>query len=175
MSANELFSDGRAVDWGALIARHSRRVMVALLGRRVPVDRAREIVQETWTKLIEKHAQGALAELKLPGLAIVQALFLARDDVRRARRRASEPLLEEPADEHASAETEMVNQQEAQRALGVLQRLPAKSRRVFELAYERSELTHREIAVQVQLSEQRVRQILCEVRKALRQAVEEQS
>jgi RNA polymerase sigma-70 factor (ECF subfamily) len=161
-------------EWAALIARYNRRVMVALLAEKVPIDRARDIAQETWTKLMEKHASGALAELKLPGLAIVQAIFLARDEMRRAQRRPEAPL-PDVADDHDSAERRLVSREEVAAALLALNRLPAKSRRVFQLAYENERFTHQQIAQRVSLSEQRVRQILCEIRKSLRAAVKEPS
>ncbi len=162
------------LNWAELIARYHRRVLVALLAQRVPIERARDIAQETWTKLMEKHASGALAELKLPGLAIVQALFLARDETRRAQRRPESPLAD-IADDHDSAESQLVSREEVAAALIVLNRLPIKQRRIFQLAYEDDSLTHQQIAQRVSLSEQRVRQILCEIRKALRTAVKERS
>src|SRR6185295_3198844 len=87
-------SEAMATDWESLIGRYERRVIVALLGAGVPIERAREIAQETWTKLMSKEARGELREVTLPGLAITQALFLARDEQRRARRRPQVALSE---------------------------------------------------------------------------------
>ena len=159
-------------DWSGAIARYNRRVIVALLARGVPMDRARDVAQDTWTKLMQKYDRGELTEVKLPGLAIRQALFLAADEARRAGRR---PLTDMPADlrdDHSSAEAQLVTHEQVQVALLALQRLPENARRVFELAYEEPGIAHREIAGRIGLSEQRVRQILCEVRKALREALE---
>src|SRR5262245_44923304 len=102
-------------DWDALIAAHGRRVIVAFLGHGVPIDRAKEIAQDTWAKLMERHAHGALSELKLPGLAITQALFFARDEARRDRRRPTGPLPEEErwADPGASAEAELLSREQS--------------------------------------------------------------
>ncbi len=162
-------------DWDELIAVHGRRVVVALLGHGLPLERAKEVAQETWAKLMEQHARGAFAELKLPGLAITQALFFARDEARRDRRRRTAPLPEASevlVDPGGTAETELLSREQSALALAVVQRLPQNARRVFELAYEEPGLPHLEIATRVGLSVQRVRQILCEVRKALREALE---
>jgi RNA polymerase sigma-70 factor (ECF subfamily) len=165
-SRNEL-----AIDWSAAIARHDRRVVVALLGRGVPIERAKEIAQETWARLMQKHAAGELLEVKLPGLAITQALFLARDEARRDLRRPSAELPESLGDGRQSAEAQLLTHEQVQVALLALQRLPENARRVFELAYDEPALTHREIAARVGLSEQRVKQIVCEVRKSLREVL----
>src|SRR5688500_4859484 len=62
--------------WARLIERHDHRVVVSLLARGVPLDRAKELAQETWLRLIENQRAGRLPALSLPGLAIVQAGFL---------------------------------------------------------------------------------------------------
>src|SRR5262245_10499000 len=74
---------GDAEAWAALIERHDRKVVVALLGRGVPLERAREVAQEAWLRLMERQRAGRLTELMLPGLAIVQAAFLAANERRR--------------------------------------------------------------------------------------------
>src|SRR5262245_31417968 len=71
---------GEREAWDALIARHHRRVVVSLLARGLRVDRARELAQETWTRLIQQQQRGLLTELRLPNLALTQAAFLATDD-----------------------------------------------------------------------------------------------
>jgi RNA polymerase sigma factor (sigma-70 family) len=159
-------------DWDTAIVRHNRRVIVALLARGIPIDRAKEIAQETWTRLMQKHRSGELDEVTLPGLAITQALFLAKDDARRVRRRPQAAMPADLRDGHASPESVVSSQEQAKIALLALQRLSENARRVFELAYDDPQLTHREIGNKLALSEQRVRQILCEVRKALRDALE---
>src|SRR5438477_13009186 len=74
---------GSDAAWSTLIARHEHKVKVALLARGVPLERARELTQETWLRLMEQQRAGRLNELSLPGLAIVQARFLAANDRRR--------------------------------------------------------------------------------------------
>src|SRR5262245_60462429 len=71
---------GDAEAWSWLIARHDHRVVVALLARGVPLDRARELAQETWLRLMQSQREGRLRELSLPGLAITQARFLAANE-----------------------------------------------------------------------------------------------
>lgn len=160
------------IDWQDAIARYDRRVIVALLARGVPIERCKELAQETWSRLMQKHKAGELQAVKLPGLAITQALFLAKDEARRDRRRPPGELPNDLDDGRASAEAQLVNHEQVQIALLALQRLPENARRIFELAYDEPSLTHKEIAGRMMLSEQRVRQILCEVRKALREALE---
>src|SRR5688500_4188567 len=65
-----------------LIERHNHRVVVSLLARGLPIDRARELAQETWLRLMESQRAGRLTSLNLPGLAIVQAGFLASNERR---------------------------------------------------------------------------------------------
>src|SRR5688572_200782 len=82
---------GDRAAWEALITRHDRKVIVSLLARGLPIDRAREVAQETWTRLIENQRAGRLREVILPGLAIVQAGFLASSDWRRQLRAPPTP------------------------------------------------------------------------------------
>src|SRR5688500_15774579 len=79
----ELALGGARAAWAGLSRRHHRRVLVALLARGIPADRARDITQETWARLVEHQGAGRLDRLELPGLAIRQATFLALDEARR--------------------------------------------------------------------------------------------
>ncbi|MGD0528051.1 MAG: hypothetical protein ABSE49_23155, partial [Polyangiaceae bacterium] len=74
LCAAALRGDGEA--WSALVQRHNHRVVVALLARGVRVDKAKDIAQEAWMRLVEQQRQGRLERLQLPGLAIAQATFL---------------------------------------------------------------------------------------------------
>ena len=164
---------GSGAAWDALIARHDRKVVVALLARGIRIDRAREAAQEAWARLIARQRKGELARLDLPGLAIVQASFVAIEVARRDAR--IEPLegLDAP-DGAPSAEQRLLSREELVRARAAIDRCPAASRRVFQLVYEHPELPHAEVAAQVGLSVQRVRQILCEVRSVVRAALLEE-
>src|SRR5262245_48815771 len=77
-------SKGTSV-WEDAIQQYDRRVYLSVLALGLSPDTAREIVQMTWTRLIEQHAGGALATLELPGLAIRQARFFALNEHRRSR------------------------------------------------------------------------------------------
>jgi RNA polymerase sigma-70 factor (ECF subfamily) len=168
---------GDRAAWDALIARHDRRVVVSLLARGLPIDRAKEIAHETWIALFERQQRGELGELKLPGLAIAQAGFLALDEHRRAGRadaRRAEASAAEVVADPSSVETRLLDRERLSRAQAALRSLGAGAQRVFGLLYEEERLTHREAAARLGLSEQRVRQTLCEVRGRLRAALEEE-
>jgi len=179
LSQKALAGDRRA--WDALIARHHRRVVVSLLARGIRVDRAQELAQEAWTRLIQQQQRGLLTELRLPNLAITQAAFLAADDARRSRREAIAGNVEElperqhPVDPAVSAERRLLSEEQLARAHEALAGCSPSSRNVFLLACDGQELPHAEVAARVGLSVQRVRQILCEVRKKLRTSLEEES
>ena len=49
--------------WDDAIRRHDRRVYLSVLALGLTPDRAREVVQAAWTRLMEQHASGALVEL----------------------------------------------------------------------------------------------------------------
>ncbi len=167
--------------WDALIARHHRRVVVSLLARGIRVDRAHELAQETWTRLIQQQQRGLLTELRLPNLALTQAAFLAADEARRARRESIAGNVEElperqhPVDPAVSAERRLLSEEQLSPGAGGAGAGARRARAtVFLLACDGQELPHAEVAARVGLSVQRVRQILCEVRKKLRTALEEE-
>lgn len=179
LSQRALTGDRRA--WDALISRHHRRVVVSLLAKGVRVDRAHELAQETWTRLIQQQQRGLLTELRLPNLAITQASFLAADEARRSRRESISGNVEElperqhPVDPSVSAERRLLSEEQLAKAHEALAGCSQSARNVFLLACDGQELPHAEVAARVGLSVQRVRQILCEVRKRLRTALEEES
>jgi RNA polymerase sigma-70 factor (ECF subfamily) len=174
--------EGDTAAWNALIAKHGHRVVVSLLARGVRIDRAKDIAQEAWIRLIEQQRAGRLSHLQLPGLAIAQAAFLSLEAARRDGSRG-EPLpldgdaavgrlatdLVDPA---ADAETRLLTSERVERAEQVLATFAPNARDVFRLTYGGDGLSHADIAKKVGLSLQRVRQILCEVRKELRAALE---
>lgn len=156
--------------WQALIAKYERNVLLSLLARGVRIDRARELMQETWLRLIEQQRQGKLDRLELPGLAIVQARFLELSQQRQLRAAVDE-LTERV--EQITPEHELFSKEQLARAQAVLEHCPPSAQRVFTLVYEQPQLPHQQVAERVGLSLQRVRQILCETRKRLREALEE--
>jgi RNA polymerase sigma factor (sigma-70 family) len=166
---------GDMAAWNALVHKHNHRVVVSLLARGMRIDRAKDIAQDAWLRLIEQQREGRLSHLSLPGLAIAQAGFLALEAARRARR--TEPsddadVAARLADPAASAETKLLAEEQLARAEEVLARCSPSARRVFRLVYGGDGLSHAEVAEEVGLSLQRVRQIVCEVRKLLRAGIE---
>jgi RNA polymerase sigma factor (sigma-70 family) len=172
---------GERAAWDVLISRYHHRVVVSLLARGVRADRAQEIAQETWVRLIQQQQKGQLPELRLPNLALTQAAFLAADEGRRARRESVAGSVEElseahhPVDPSVSAERRLLSEEQLARAQTALKQCSTSAQRVFQLACDGQELPHAEVAARVGLSVQRVRQILCEVRKKLRSALEEEA
>lgn len=159
------------VDWDALIARHQRAVLLTLLSRGVRLDRARDITQETWTRLLLHERAGRLARIEMPGLAIRQALFLAADDARRRRRDVDDAEIAAVIDPAANAEERLVTRAQLETASAELDRCSPKAQAVFELVYDDPSLPHAEAARRLGLSVQRLRQTLCEVRAKLRAAL----
>ncbi len=165
---------GDEAAWNALVARHNQRVVVALLARGLPIERAKDIAQEAWLRLLEQQRAGRLRELKLPQLAITQATFLALDAARRDGRTLALAENFDAADPRPLSEQRLIGEQELARAQRVLQTCSPSARKVFALVYGGGNLSHAEVAEQVGLSVQRVRQIVCEVRKELRRAFDEE-
>lgn len=172
--------DGKREAWSALIALHGRRVELSLVAQAVPPAQAREFAHDAWLRLMQQAAQGRLTYLQLPGLAIRQALFLARA----ARRRRDAAATEEAATEDAAAgglaeedvespEVQFMARERLMRARARVDSLAPSARTVFLLLYAEPQLSHAELAARVGLSVQRVRQIICEVRKELRADLEE--
>ncbi len=154
--------------WQALISRHDRRVVVQLLGRGVPLWRAKELAQEAWMRLLQQARAGRLTSLSLPGLAVAQALFLWREDARRPS--AAAPMAELPDAAAAGPDPEghLLASERLSRANALLRHCSPSAQEVFALYYREPHLAAAEVATRVGLSTQRVRQILCEVRKKLR-------
>ena len=165
---------GERVDWNDLMRRHGHRVVVSLLGRGVAVDRAKDLAQDAWMRIIAQHEAGRLPMMRVPGLVVAQAMFLARDEERRRRRRDAlhAPVLEaracEPPSEHPPLERRIAARQDLRRVLEVVAASYPSARKVFALSYGPRALAPAEIAAELGLSCQRVRQIICELRKRLR-------
>jgi RNA polymerase sigma-70 factor (ECF subfamily) len=165
---------GSRAAWDTLIGRHGRTVVVSLLARGVALDRAKDLAQAAWMRLIEQQRAGKLETLTLPGLAIAQAAFLAREEARQTRREAGLEDAAQVADGTATPEARALGKQQLERARRELATCSGTSREVFRLAYGDTGMPHAEIARRMGLSLQRVRQVLCELRRKLRQAIEEQ-
>ena len=165
--------------WGALAERHGRRLRLALLARGVPPDVAADVAQETWVRLMERQQRGELKELQLPGLAIVQAFFLASDERRRQARASGNVDADVAAldivDGGASVEATVIGRDRLQRVRGVIQALPDKAQGVFHAVFGRADhRSYAEVARDLGLSQQRVKQIVCEIRAKVRAEMEEE-
>ncbi len=190
LSDGELASralEGCADAWDELARRHTRRVIVSLLARGTPLDLAEDLAQEAWLRLIQQQRAGRLVELRLPGLAIAQAQWLARDVARTRMRRevlsgatvrsAGSPgpiAFDSGAVDPASDPEEVASLRERIETIRTeLARCPARAQQVFQEVYGPRQGTHAEVAEELGLSVQRVRQILCETRARLRRALTE--
>src|SRR5713101_1708 len=168
-------------EWSAIIARHDRRVLLSLLARRVRLDRAREICCETWARLYEQHSLGRLNRLELPGIAIVQAAFVAAQDGRHAQvlcihtRLGLAPEVKTLVDPLSSPEERLAVRELLKRANEVLEQCSTRAQAVFQLAYDNPDTPHAELAQRLGLSVQRLRQTLCEVRARIRRTLAEDS
>jgi RNA polymerase sigma-70 factor (ECF subfamily) len=161
--------------WDGLIRAHDHRVRVSLLALGLRPEEAREVAQMTWLALMEKHAGGRLEELALPGLAVAQARFLALDLLRREdaeRRRAERAAAQGAIGEDVIPDGRLAGRDLLDRVASVLASGPKTARTVFLLIHGRG-LAPAEVARQLGLSVQRVRQILCETRKRIRAALPE--
>lgn len=167
---------GDPAAWEVLVRRHDRRVVVFLLARRIPADRARELAHETWIRLIEQQRRGALSSLRLPALALAQAAFLATSDVRRRTAGSGEAPGDEAglADPSPSPEERLASREQLANAERALSSLGPRAQEIFRLAYGEPYPSHAELAQRLGISVQRVRQTLCEVRQHLRAQLEEE-
>ena len=156
--------------WDDAIRTHDRQVYLSVLALGLAPDRAREVTQAAWTRLIEQHAQGKLDQIDLPGLAIRQARFLALNEYQRTkvelRVLAAVPDTPPPDPERALA-----SRQELERVLAALATCSPMARKVFRLVYATPGGSAASAAQAVGLSLQRVRQILCETRAHIRKEI----
>lgn len=164
-----------SVPWDQLIEQHSRRVVVALLARGVPLERAKDLADDAWVRIIQQHRAGRLPELKIPGIVIMQALFLARDAQRVAMRRANvETRLGGDLGIHGETpdvEHQLLAREQLRRIEKVVEAASPTARRVFELSWGDANKSAEEVASEIGISLQRVRQITCELRKRIRTAL----
>ena len=160
--------------WDAQLAAHDRRVLLLLLAMGLRLDQAKDIAQRTWLRLIEQYEAGELPRIELPGLALRQARFLALDELRRLGKNTKLAVVEVELDSGLpSQESALIRREELSLALSALDRCSPSAQRVFQAVYEDPEATHADAAAKLGLSVQRVRQVLCEVRKRLRAAMEQ--
>lgn len=156
-------------DWQLAVKRHTHTVVLSLVARGVRLQRARELTQDTWALLYERHRAGLLGRLEFPGLAIRQAAFLAmKDGVRRAL--PIDEALDLPSGD-PSPDAWVEARQLAALATAQLDTLSPRAREIYQLHLDHPERSHSSLAAQLGLSAQRFRQTLCEVRARLRAAL----
>ncbi|WP_394835103.1 hypothetical protein LVJ94_52255 [Pendulispora rubella] len=158
--------------WNELIASHDRSVFLALLAMGLAPDRARDLAQRTWLTLMERHREGKLASLELPGLAIRQAQFLARDEGRQQVRQRT-LLRDWPGPEGYEDEPRVLAREDVRTVERALRGCAPAARRIFLAVYEESATPHAEMARRLGISLQHLRQTLCDVRRVLRAALED--
>ena len=170
---------GVAEAWNEIVRRHSHRVLVSLLARDVPLELAEDLTQEAWLRLIQGQRDGRIGRMRLPGLAIAQARWLALEAERARRRREQiagpvRPLAEaeEVADSAAGPDRVAAGRDHCETLCRELDRCPPRARDVFVAVYGPRGQSQEDVARKQGLSLQRVRQILCEVRARLRRALE---
>ncbi|MDP1917703.1 MAG: hypothetical protein Q8L14_15785 [Myxococcales bacterium] len=159
--------------WSDSIVQHDHTVVVALLSKGVRLDDARDLAQESWTRLISADRAGRLERIELPGLAIRQAMFLLSERRRLGKRRVEVP----EAEAHELAGTSQPEAIiESRQALAIvaaeLSRATPRAREVMEASLSNA-APHAEHAAALGVSVQRFRQVLCIIRARLRAAVEE--
>jgi RNA polymerase sigma-70 factor (ECF subfamily) len=173
-SLTSLALHGSREAWASLVLRHGHAVVVSLVARGLSVDRAKDLAQAAWTRLVEQQRAGRLESLSLPGLAIAQARFLAQEEARMpGEGNVALDTAPEIADGASDPEVRALGKEQLERAKRELDGCARSAREVFQLAYGGDGLSHAEVAKKSGLSLQRVRQILCEVRKKLRESIEE--
>jgi len=171
--------EGHSTAWDEIVRRHSHRVRLALLARGVPLEAAQDLVQEVWLRLIRQQRAGRLQSLTLPGLAVAQAGWLAREEGRTKSRR--EAILSSTSNTHddvdddpgANPEERAIRRERLDRIRKVLDGSPARARQIFLAVYGPEGRGHAEVARDLGISVQRVRQTLCEVRARVRIALAE--
>jgi DNA-directed RNA polymerase specialized sigma24 family protein len=160
-----------SIDWDAAMQKFGRRVVVSLIAKGALPERAKELAQDAWLRVIQNHRLGRLTEVKLPGVVIKQATFLWQDDRRRCSSRYTHESVDGTVNAHRD-ERELEQQAAARHKLRKVREIIARAhpnaRRVFALMYDGEARSAAEIADEVGLSVQRVRQIACEFRKTLR-------
>jgi RNA polymerase sigma-70 factor (ECF subfamily) len=168
---------GHALAWDEIVRRHGHRVVVSLLARGIALDVAEELTQETWLRLVQQQRAGRLRSLELPGLAVAQACWLAREAGRtRARREALAGRVLSPevgphervTDPSVDPEWQTMQRERLEVVMREIDRCPARAREVFRTVYGERAPSHAEVARDLGMSVQRVRQILCEVRARVR-------
>ena len=158
-------------EWNETIRAYGPRVIAHLAAQGVRIDRAKEIANDAWTRLLEGQRDGRLGEMKMPGLVLQQATYLARDAARRGRWEITGETLPDVVDRAPSMEDVLTSKETLARARQAFDGSPPAEQRIFLALYEEPQRSGRDIAVAFGVSEQRVKQVAYEVRKRIRAAL----
>lgn len=155
--------------WDLIIARYNTLLVAVFIGYSITRHRAYELCQEVWLKLFLKARAGQLESLKVPGLPVRAARYRALDEVRGARPMESLDAEDapEPFDLAPNAEELAARQRSVQLARRMLRALPPRQRQVMALAGVEGR-PQAEVARELGISKQRVKQTLCEARSRMR-------
>lgn len=167
-------STRRSDVWDDAIRRYDRNVYLSVLALGLAPDRAREIAQAAWTRLIEQDARGGLPTLELPGLAIRQARFLGLNELERARTEQRVLAAVPRPAATVDVERQVRSREQISKVLDALASCSPTARKVFGLIYATPGGSPASAAAELGLSIQRVRQIVCETRAQIRRALEEE-
>ena len=174
---------GRTEAWDEITRRYSHRVVVSLLARGMRLDVAEDLTQEVWMRLVQQQRAGRLRVLRLPGLAIAQAGWLAKEANRTSARRSAiagtqvslqaEPRAFEVVDPAMDPEQRAAHRERMETIEKELRRCPRRAQQIFRAVYGPDARAHADLARDLGMSVQRLRQTLCEVRARLRRALDE--
>jgi RNA polymerase sigma-70 factor (ECF subfamily) len=163
------------IDWQACLRTHTHTVVLGLLANGAPLDEARELAHDAFARLFEQWAQGRLTTLDFPGIAMRQAMYLlaVRRRATGLTRTRSAPLDEarELPTAATSPDEALAARQALQHAAVTLETFSPRARNVLEAVLASPDVPHRQLAEAEGLSLQRFRQVLCEVRARLRDAL----
>jgi hypothetical protein len=123
--------------WDEAFRSYQHQVVVSLVAAGVRPDRAVDLAQATWTRLMEQDRAGKLAEVRLPGIALAQARLLALEDRRREVRRPGMSIADDDEMESSAADPEQhaLDREQIERALAVVAAAAPTAQRVFRLVY----------------------------------------
>src|SRR5262245_24730373 len=124
----------QVVDWEVAVRDHNARVVASLLALSVPIHQADELASQAWARLIEQERAGELTEIKLPGLAIKQARFLALSWLKLRTREVG--LSDDVAQASGDPVRALIARRDIEIALGVLATCSPSAQAVFRHVYD---------------------------------------
>lgn len=169
----ELLERARTGDkaaWDRLIPMHSPVLRRSLRRWMLPEERVDDLMQAAWLRLFERSREGRLSQLLLPALVLTTAHRMALDQWRRQLIRQADPLDEgQVKGDTVSAERLVLSRDHLGKVGKALEaRFSPLHLEIFLRVLSEGE-SAAEVGQALDRSEQRVRQIVYEVRQFLRQ------